>query len=307
MAETAGNGGGQGPSSGTASSPGIQAGDLKGQPANDNTEKAANEQVEQKEPYRFRAKLKVDGKEEDVDLSEDEIGERLQRQRAYERKEKQYRDGFAEIERVKTALSHLHTNPLEVMQSLGVDVATLWQTISQQQQQLQALTPEQRQILERDQLIAQLRAEAEENKTRQQSQEAEAFKQAVWNESQPRIVAAMEAAGLPRTTEAIRMYAIVGQEWLDKGYDAPESVIAQETAARLRANSQAFSRSMSPEQLEAMLGDEAINALLKRRLEKAQAARAKKQHLAKPTTNGTHAKEEPAYIDEAEFRRRAGL
>ena len=306
MAEAAGSGG-QGPSSGNSAGPGVQAADLKGQPANENTETAANETTEAQQPYRFKAKLKVDGREEEVDLSEEEIGERLQRQRAYERKEKQYRDGFAELERVKAALSHLHTNPLEVMQSLGVDVGNLWQTISQQQQQLQALTPEQRQILERDQLIAQLRAQQEEFQTQQQKAQAQQYQEAVWNESQPRIVEAMQSAGLPRTPEAIRMYAVVGQELLDRGYDAPESVIAQETANRLRATSQSFQRAMSPEQLEAMLGDEAINALLKRRLEKAQAARAKKQHLAKPSTNGTHAKEEPTYIDEAEFRRRAGL
>lgn len=306
MADAANSGGGQAaPSSSPATT--TQKPDLGGRPANENLEPAANTNTEEPKPYRFKAKLKVDGREEDVDLSEEEIGERLQRQRAYERKEKQYRDGFAELERVKQALSHLQSNPLEVMQSLGVDVGTLWQTINQQQQQLQALTPEQRQILERDQLIAQLRAQHEEYQTKQQKAQAEAFHESVWNESQPRIVQAMESAGLPRTPEAIRMYAVVGQELLDRGYDAPEAVIAKEAADRLRATSQSFQRALSPEQLEAMLGDEVINTLLKRRLEKAQAARAKKQHLARPTTNGTHAKEEPTYIDEAEFRRRAGL
>ena len=304
MAE-ASNGAG-GPAAGAPTSTGSNNQDLSGPASNENTETAANENAETKQPYRLKAKLKVDGKEEDIDLSEEDIVERLQRQRAYERKEKSYRDGFAEIEKAKKALAHLKSKPVETLLELGVDVRALAKQVSAQEEQLNALTPEQRMILERDMLIAQLQQQQQQQQQAHEQAQQDAYNQAVWNESQPRIVAAMEAAGMPRTPEAIRMYAVVGKEWLERGYDAPEAVIAKEASDRLRSMSQAYQRNLTPDQLVALLGEETVRNLTQHLIKQAQATRAKRQAAPKPT-NGTHAKEEPTYVDEAEFRRRAGL
>ena len=313
MAE--GTGGQSGPAAGTPTSNGKAAPNgkangaapLNGTAANENHETAANDNQEAAQPYRFRTKLKVDGKEEDVDLSEDDIRERLQRQRAYEKKEKQYRDGFAEIDRVRAALGHLHTQPLEVLQALGVDRKALAEMILEQEAKQAAMTPEQRLLAERDARIAELEEARRQQQEEYQKAQQKMMDEALWQESQPRIIAALEATGVPPTPEVLRMYAQVGRQWLDRGYEAPEAVIAQEAVARLRADADGFYQGLPVEKLIERLGPKTVSALMQHVIQKSQAGRAARK-TSQPVSNGHQEKrDEPAYVDEAEFRKRAGL
>lgn len=277
--------------------------------ANTNVETAANE-TPRDEYGRFKATLKVDGAEESIDLSREQLIERLQRQRAYERKEKTYRDGLAEVEKVKRALSHLHQSPEEVLEGLGIDLDSIAEARLQRKAQLQALSPAELEALRAKAEVERMRAQLEQVHQERQTAQEKAMAEAVWRESEPRMIKAMEAAGLPRTGEAIRLFARIGRDALDEGIELSEARIAEEVAARLGEPIEQHWRQAPVEQLIAKLGPEAIAAIIKHQVAQARAKRgqqpAAKAAVQNGAKNGAH-NHDNGYITEAEYRKRNGL
>jgi multidrug efflux pump subunit AcrA (membrane-fusion protein) len=133
----------------------------------------------------------------------------------------------------------------------------------QREAQMAQLTPEQQRYeQERQQYEAQRTKDQAERKAFEQ-QRLEAQAQAVRSQMEPAIIAEMEKAGLPKTTEAVR--AVVNQLQMQHKYGIPLDYAAavRDAQDQFIAPTSAILAKMGPEALMKALGKDAIDAILR--------------------------------------------
>jgi hypothetical protein len=260
---------------------------------------------------RFRAKLKVDGAEEEVDLSQEEVTTRLQKQRFYEKREKEFRTQQAELEKAKRALQEFAQRPEAYLEELlgqeRLD-ALLQQRLAQAAKQA-AMTPEQLELERMRHEHKRLQEQLQQREQSEQQQMQDAAVEQLLEQAQPRIVAAMEAAGLPRVPAVIRDYADTALRALEQGRVLSEQDIAQHLAKKYDAIARHYrdlTAAKDPDAYINWMGEEQFRKLSEHRVARAKAAQGPSRKA--PAQQETKQNGEDAgYIDEAEFRRRAGL
>lgn len=311
MAETGGGGAGAAgqPTAGGGDSTQTEAPKTNGA-AGHEAPSAEVESTERDASGRFRAKLKVGGQEEDVDLSQEELIAELQRKRNYDKRWKQIEAERKQLDEQRRALQEFAQKPEAYLEELlGQErLDALLQERLAKAARMAQMTPEQVELErykhENKRYQEQLQQQESERQKAQRDQASEALLQ----QAQPRIVAAMEAAGLPRVPAVIKRYAEVALAALDQGIDASEQDIARvlaEEYGTIAKHYRDLTAAKDPDKYIEWLGEEQFKKLNDHRVAKVKNGQG--QRKAAPGQAAEPAKEKHEYIDEAEFRRRAGL
>lgn len=232
-----------------------------------------------------KLKLKVDGKEieEELDLDDEEgLVRHLQmskmgQKRAQEKAqlEKELEGFFGELQR----------DPLSLLsKEMGMDVNQLIQSYIDQQLEQAQKSPEQIEKEKLENELKALRTEREKEKETLKSKELERLQQQEYERYDMLMEKALTASSLPKSPYVVKKiadYMLIG---LEAGHDVtPEDVIPL-VEQELNTDLQELFQSLPEDRIEALLGEQVLNKLRKRRISKAKEAQAA---VAKPAINDT--------------------
>lgn len=268
-----------------------------------------------KPPEKRSFKLKVDGKEEAWEGTDEEIAHELQKVRASTRRFEEARKAKQEAQSERESFAKkLKENPRAALKEAGIDVEDWMAKELAEEIRSGQMTPEQREL---QKLKAQL-SETEKQQKQRETQEAAAKMSAAadaqWKALEPQFVKAMEAhADLPRTKGTMARIAEVGLEFLNAGLDLTPAQVVAEVARREADGFTGRIRKAPVEALEKLLTPEQVKGLAKREAERIRKARnggdlnpdtsttAPEPAKRKPRT------EEPQWISPGEFMKASRL
>ena len=199
------------------------------QEAVEQTEEQKQEEVK-KELIR-QLKLKIDGKEEVMDLpfEVDEkqaewLANKIQPTRAAQ---KRFQEIAAERKTVNEALHRVRTQPAEALKDLGVDPQAFAQQYMEQILKEQDMTAEEKRIAAAERRVAELEAEKQQREAALKKQKEEAEYQAQVKENTAKISKALENSDLPKSAATQRRMAGYMMMNAQNGLDLPMSSIVE--------------------------------------------------------------------------------
>ena len=272
------------------------------QEAVEQTEEQKQEEV-QKELIR-QLKLKVDGKEEVMDLpfEVDEkqaewLANKIQPTRAAQ---KRFQEIAAESKRVNTALQRVQTDPADALKTLGVDPQKFAQQYMEQILKEQDMTEEEKRIAAAERRVAELEAEKQQREAILKKEKEEAEYKAHLKESSAKIAKALESSDLPKSAATQRKMAEYMMMNAQNGLDLPMSSIVELVKEDYLNDIKEMFGSASGEQLIKIFGEDIASKIRKtdlERLKTAPTAVAKPEELNKSSEQV----EEDDYISPEEF------
>lgn len=254
---------------------------------------------EAKEPFRFKKKLKVYGKEEEVDLDEEGLTRELQVSRAQAKKLSQFQ---ATASKAAEILELAEKDPEALLRALGKDPDAYARQKLAREARLGAMTPEERELHElreyktQQELVAKQREEEGKKVARDQKVEALAKR------NEERYMGILQRSGLPQNAESLLML-VEAAERAPEGIEYSEQEIITEAKRR---DSERFERSLNGltgKQLLERLGEKRVQLVLEAAVEKFTAS----QNFDAPAPAAPPAKEpalESEPLTEAEFNAR---
>ncbi len=215
--------------------------------------KPGEEPPAEKEAYRFKRKLKVDGREEDVDLSEDEIQREVQIAKAARKRLAELNQRTKELDAREARLKEA---PHEFLEKAGHDPDQWAADRLAKKAQDGLMSEEERAYRTLQDEVSQLKAEKEERTRLDQEREYKEAEDKQWAHTEPRLMDAIQKANLPRGADVMGRIADVGLEFLDAGMElAPEHVV-QIAAERMDRDAMRYVFSLPTESLVQKLGPE---------------------------------------------------
>lgn len=227
-------------------------------PAKEGESKPSETQA-QAEARRLRAKVKIFGKEEELDLSEEEAIREIQKGRALERKTKANNE---QADRARRAFELAQKDPVAFLRELGHDVNQLAERQLAERARMEMMTPEQRALAERDAKIAEYE---QREQTRQQSQRAEAAKrheQMLLDRNRQEFAEAVEKHGIPKNYKWLERWVDVKRHNLEQGLSLNPEQIASEARKSARSDLMELTHGLQGKSLMEFLGPELVQHVL---------------------------------------------
>lgn len=232
-----------------------------------------------------RLKLKVDGRDEELD--EGEVIKWAQMGRSAQ---KRFQEAAAARKQAEDFIKMLKENPLEVLRNpaIGIDVRKFSEEFLTKELQKETLSPEQRRIQE---LEENLRASDNEKKQREEQQRVEQhakLQQHFAQDYETKITEALQTSGLPKTPLTVKRMADRMSAGIAAGFDlSPADVVQMVRQDYLTEVHDLFSQT-DGDALIKILGDGVANKIRKADLARLKSTPLGGSHLAAPV-----AKEEP--------------
>jgi hypothetical protein len=237
-------------------------------------DKKGKKEEKAKEKRLKKLKLKVDGKEieEELDLDDDEA---LIRQLQMAKMGSKRAQEKSDLEKqIKSFFEAFEKDPFATMKELGKNPDALIDQYINQQLENAKKSPEQ---VEKERIEAELKsikAEREREREEVKKRELERLQQQAFQQYDMQMEQSLSKSSLPKTPYIVKKiadYMLVG---LEAGYDvSPEDVIPL-VQEELNSDLKDMFSSLPEEQVEALLGEQVLNKLRKRRVAKAAAAQA---------------------------------
>lgn len=217
-------------------------------------------------PQRFKRKLKDGDREEELDLSEDELWREVSIARAAKRRMGDLNKGLKDLEERQAQEAARREaykqNPELLLQEMGVNVEEYAARALAAKAKRSMMSPEEVEMTTLRQEHARMKQELETHQRQAQEQQAQAAEDARWQKQQPLFEAAIKSVGLPQTPQALGLLARVGQQMEEAlGEAATPELIVQETHERLSKFAEQYVFGLSPEDLSKKLGSERKKAL----------------------------------------------
>jgi hypothetical protein len=251
--------------------------------------------------YRLKRKLKVYGKDEEVDYSEEDIVRELQKGRALQAKQKEWRDGQAKAQRL---FELAQSNPEAFLRELGQDPDQWASKRLAQKAQLGAMTDEERALHEAKQKLAHYEAKEKQQAEEQQKTEKAQKQQALVANNSKKFMEGLEKVGLPKSYETLYLMAETQKLAMDDGIEYTPEELAKETEHRVDQFTERYLGSLDGKALAKKLGPKRVQSILEASLEEFQAGQDFAAPAAKSAPEPVRKTEEPEFIDEYEVSRR---
>lgn len=261
----------------------------------------------QPEPYRFKRKLKVDGGEEDVDLSEDDLLREVQISRAAKKRLGELNKRLKDMDAREAKIAAMEKDPVTYLQERGVDVEQAAARLLADKAKRGLMSPEEQRIaeLETENRTFRERAEAEERRQAEAQEAAAQAKQ--WEQEEPQYLAEMERVKLPKSMHVLGFMSKVGAQLAEALGDrgATPEIVVRETNRQLSEFADHYVLGLPAEALSEKLGPERKKALqslwLQQWRDKQGALEPTPREEAAPPPR-TEERKEP--LSEADLRRR---
>lgn len=270
----------------------------EGQPQEDTPTQAKQEAKQILSKY----KIKVDGKEEEVDL------ETLKREFS---KSKAADKRFVEAAKLRKEseqlIEELKKNPRKVLENpkLGVDFRKMAEDYLREQIELEMMTPEQKKIREYEKLLAEKESEQAEIRHQQEIAREEALFKHYAEDYDKSISAALLTAGLPRSPRTVARMAELMERSIEFGIDVKPADLVPEVRKTYINDIKDLFSSADGDTLLAILGDDIANKIRKsdlKRLTQAAPEFTKSESTRAPRTPSSSKEKGREYISVHEWR-----
>lgn len=252
----------------------------------------AQKQALEKQIKKF--KLKVDGKEEELEIdlnNEEELKNHLQKSRASSKRMQE----AAELRKsAEQFIDMLKKNPRKVLSdpNIGVDLKTLAQEIINQELEDAAKTPEQ---LEKEKLQRELEEIKEKYKKEEEDRKEREFKrlQAEQEEKiQSNIESALKEGNLPKSPYTVRKMAELMMLALENGKDLQPKDLVPILRKQMNQDIKELFGASNDDVLEELIGKDRISNLRKKAVAKVKQQQvAQTANAVKPTTSSKPAED----------------
>lgn len=254
----------------------------------------------QKQAWRLKTKIKVFGKEEELDLDEEGVTRELQQFRALR---KQFGPLTETSKKAQQLLELAEKDPRAFLAATGKDPKKLAAELLAQEAKLGTMTPEERRIHELESKIK----EIEDRDAQAEAERTESERKAKLNEvatrNEQRFMGLLEKSQLGKTHENLYYLAETDSLMRKKGIELSDDQLIGETKRRLGSIAKAHYTSMPVEQLASELGEGTIQKLIA-----LEVAKFEKTHGLAPAPAVTAAPPEapagPTVVTESEVKAR---
>lgn len=239
---------------------------------------------------KFR--VKVDN--EDLEVDEAELIKGYAHNKAASKRMQEAAKRRQEAEHVLNALA---SNPREAFKLLGMDARKFAEQLINEDLNEAVLTPDQRNQRDMRRQLEQYQAQERSYKEQAEQQERERQQQEYMETIQTDIIGALDASGLPKTSQTIGRFAYYMDAALRQGYEVKASDVAEFVKKDYVSDIQALMGGLSEDVIESFLGADISRKIAK--------SAVKKQAGSTPVPRGVNAPREPkkekAVISPREF------
>ena len=251
------------------------------------TEEAKQEEVKQE--LLRQIKLKVDGKEEEMELpfevNEDQaewLKRHIQPTRAAQ---KRFQEVSTEKKRLEQALSNFKNDPASAMKALGVDAEQFAEQLMIKKLEEQEMTPEQREARKLQNELAQYKAQEKQRKEQAEAAATKAEYQTKLAEFTTQITTHLDKGGLPKSDTTQKRMAEYMMMNLQNNMGLPMESIVDLVREDYIADFRDVLSNASGEQIQKLLGKDTADKLRKSdlaQLKKAPKAKVEEVHNETP-------------------------
>jgi hypothetical protein len=289
----------QGSNAGSGQGAAVTAGANAGQKPGDVEAAAAAKAA--KEAYRIKGKINVYGKEEDVELTEEDALRNTQLRKAYEKKLQQFEDRARKAQRI---LELAESDPDEFYRQLGKDPDKIAEEKMIRRAQMAQMTDEQRAIAERDEKLRQYEERDKQRATQEKQQAMNQRQEMLIERYKQEFAQVAEQHGFEKTWDDLYRYADAREMLLKKtrGVAPTPAEIAAVAKKGLDRDVDRSIGALDGEALLRRLGPKALD-----KITKAVLARHQQTHGAAPVQQAAAAQEperRQEYITDAELNKR---
>jgi hypothetical protein len=246
------------------------------------------EKEARKEAERRKYKLKVDGQDEEVELTDEEISVRLQKERAAAKRMQE----SAELKKkFAQAVDLIKKDPFAALKdpAFGIDLEALAEQRLLEKYKLELMPEEQRKQMEMERKLKEYETK-EQERTRleqeaHQRTQQEQFEAKIFQETEKTFMAALESADLPKDYETLYMMADVAKLNLDYGVELTPQQLAAEVRAKLDGYSKrekSLRANLKGDKLLEYLGTDTVKEVLQASVAKLKGGAAKLFEPTKP-------------------------
>ena len=281
-----------------------EAVEASGEESQEEVKSEAEKQEEVKQELLRQIKLKVDGKEEAMELPfevNEEQAEWLKRHiQPAKAAQKRFQEVSQEKKRIEEAVKNFQKDPAAALEALGINAHQFAEQFMINKLEEQNMTPEEREARAMKQKLANYEAQEKQRKEQEETNARNAAIEAKRKEFGIKITNALDASNLPKsdsTQKRMAEYMLVNAQ---NGMDLPmESIVEMVREDYLGELKDLFDNAS---------GDQVLNTLGKdladkiRKADLAQLKKAPKVDVKKVNNSTEKKKEEPDFISPDEFK-----
>lgn len=255
----------------------------------------------QKEAWRLKTKLKVFGKEEEIDYDEEDVVRDLQQLRALR---KQFGPAVETSKKAHQVLELLGKSPIEALAAAGHDVKALARQMLAQEAKVEAMSPEERRAYELEQELNALKSERQQEQEVRQKAEREAKNQEIAERNEQRYMGLLQKSGLQQTHENLFYLVETDSLMRKRGVELNDEQLLGETNRRMGGVAKGWLKALPVEKAVQELGPEFIQAVLQHMV----AQHEEKHRLAPPapvaSVEAPKKETSPGFLTESEVNAR---
>jgi len=254
---------------------------------------------------RFKRKLNVLGREEEADLSEEELWREVQMGRGMRAKLDQQLKALKAREREIVSLEErFSTDPRAIFEAKGMDPVDFAKSVLGEHAKRELMSPEERRAFEAEEKLAKLEALQKQHEEKQKSQLEQERSARLWEHVAPQFESAMAELSIPKTRTTLAEMAKVGMEFLDLGIPLEPRQVVAETKRRLQSGHDSYLDALDAKSLRERLGKERIREILRLEMEERKASQGITPSPVKEVPRGPPTPKEEAkrYLTDSELR-----
>jgi len=225
----------------------------------------AEETAARKEAERRRYKLRLEGKELEEELSDDEVSVRLQRAHAAE---KRIHEANSLKQQFEEALKYGKENPVEAFEKLfGVKFDQLAESRLQSRYEEAILPEHEQEKLKLQRELDGLKKREADRVQQEQMRARQEFEQQVQADTEREFIDAMERGGFEKNRAVLAMMADVAELNLQHGIDLTPDQLVAETKRRMTTMAKHVLPSLKGPKLLEFLGEDAVREVVRAKLD----------------------------------------
>ena len=222
-------------------------------------------------PEKRKYTLKVDGKEEVLELDDVETTTRLQKAHAAE---KRMQEAAEERKKIAGLLKYMKDDPFGAAKELGVDLDALAEKRLAEKFKVELMKPEERAQYELQKKAQEYEAKVKQYEAQEKARAEAQLAERVFKETEASFMAALKTEGVEPSYQTLYEMAQVAKDALQYGVELSPAQLATEVKSRImQANAkleQSIRKNLKGEELIKHLGDETVREVLRYAVEKAK-------------------------------------
>jgi len=226
----------------------------------DKTPPAAPPEKKDEAPAKKKYKMKVNGKETEVELSEQELIEGYQTRQASDEK---FREASMSKKQAEEFIHLLRTDPMKVLRNpaLSINMRELAEQYLVGELEEELLDPKDKELRDHKKKLQAFEDEKKAAEKEQQEKRVAALREKYSQDYSTQIVSALQTSGLPKTEHTVKRMAYYMHQGIQRGLDLKAADVVDLVREDYINDHKALHGGLDADMLVQLLGEESINKI----------------------------------------------